>query len=845
MRRFSQFALFTVVSSLLLVHAAARAQTNLGSVSVGKSATSMVTIKFSAAGTVSSIAVLTQGTSGLDFTNAGTGTCKVGTTYSAAQTCTVAVTFKPAFAGSKSGAVVLHSSTEVIATNFLTGTGTGPQIAFNPSPAVTFAPQIQSKTGPEGLINPLAVAVDGSGTQYIATPNISGIVVLPAGSSSAKVLDPVVNGSRVDEVSSVFVDGAGDIFMDDGSNSRVVEVRPDGSYLEFFDPYSTNSDIGQVTVDWAGDVFITNRINPTILEYPGGNNEILPIQITPTQSGQMLGDIRQIAVDTAGNLVMTNPFTDEVVELTAAEVQAGGGEVTVIAATLATGSFIPEGLAFDGIGDLYIVDAENYRVVVLPPGTTMPLTTNPLISITPVVSQESIGSIYGIAVDGAGDLYITDSDGGRVVKVLRQQTPAESFKATPIGTKSPDSPHNVQIQNIGTAPLTFTEVAYPADFPAATGGADLCEVSTVLNRSQICNLNIDFMPTAGATFSESVTLKDNTLNVAGTQQNIVTTGTGDNPLLSASSLAFGGQEVGTESASQQVSLTNTTATTLRIPGIQVTGANASSFVFGSNCPSTLASGAACTIHGHFAPTTTGPLTATLLVIDSATGSPQSISLTGTGEASSAISLSASNLAFGGQNVGSESASQQVILTNTTGTTLRIVGIQVTGTNASSFVFGSNCPSSMANGAACTIHGHFAPTTTGPLTAAVTIIDSATGSPQSITLTGTGDARPAISLSANSFSFGLQQVGTQSASQQLTLTNTGGSALSVVGITVTGTNASSFVFGSNCPSSLAAGASCIIHGHFAPTGTGAMTAALLIVDNASTSPQMVSLTGTGN
>jgi hypothetical protein len=77
------------------------------------------------------------------------------------------------------------------------------------------------------------------------------------------------------------------------------------------------------------------------------------------------------------------------------------------------------------------------------------------------------------------------------------------------------------------------------------------------------------------------------------------------------------------------------------------------------------------------------------------------------------------------------------MTNTGSATLTIASIAVTGADASSFVFANTCGSSLAVGANCTIHGHFAPTTTGALTAAVTITDSAAGSPQSIALSGTG------------------------------------------------------------------------------------------------------------
>jgi len=77
------------------------------------------------------------------------------------------------------------------------------------------------------------------------------------------------------------------------------------------------------------------------------------------------------------------------------------------------------------------------------------------------------------------------------------------------------------------------------------------------------------------------------------------------------------------------------------------------------------------------------------------------------------------------------------MTNTGTAALTITSIAVTGADKSSFVFANNCGASLAVGASCTIHGHFAPAAQGALTAAVTITDSAAGSPQSIALSGTG------------------------------------------------------------------------------------------------------------
>ena len=88
-RRFLRRALTAGAAWLAITAATAGAQTNFGAVNVGASATSTVTVTIPAAATLGSIAVLTQGAAGLDFTNGGGGSCAAGTNYAAEQTCTV------------------------------------------------------------------------------------------------------------------------------------------------------------------------------------------------------------------------------------------------------------------------------------------------------------------------------------------------------------------------------------------------------------------------------------------------------------------------------------------------------------------------------------------------------------------------------------------------------------------------------------------------------------------------------------------------------------------------------------------------------------------------------------
>src|SRR5208337_3294665 len=114
---------------------------------------------------------------------------------------------------------------------------------------------------------------------------------------------------------------------------------------------------------------------------------------------------------------------------------------------------------------------------------------------------------------------------------------------------------------------------------------------------------------------------------------------------------------------------------------------------------------------------------------------------------------------------------------------------------------------------------------------VSITDNAAGSPQTISLTGTGQA-PSVSLSPSSLAFGGQMVGTTSAPQSVTLANTGNGTLSITSISASG----DFAETNTCGSSVAAGASCTISVTFTPTATGTRTGAVSITDNAAGSPQ---------
>jgi uncharacterized repeat protein (TIGR03803 family) len=104
--------------------------------------------------------------------------------------------------------------------------------------------------------------------------------------------------------------------------------------------------------------------------------------------------------------------------------------------------------------------------------------------------------------------------------------------------------------------------------------------------------------------------------------------------------------------------------------------------------------------------------------------------------------------------------------------------------------------------------------------------------------------PFAAFFPTSLSLSNQNLGVTSSPQVLTLTNTGGLALAITTIQITGANSSDFGQTNNCPSSLPPNGSCNISVRFAPTATGNRSAAVSVTDNASGSPQVAGLTGTG-
>jgi hypothetical protein len=309
--------------------------------------------------------------------------------------------------------------------------------------------------------------------------------------------------------------------------------------------------------------------------------------------------------------------------------------------------------------------------------------------------------------------------------------------------------------------------------------------------------------------------------------------------VSPTGLSFGSQVVGTTSTPQTVTLTNNLTTALTIGSIGFTGADSGDFAQTNNCGTSLNTGASCTINVTFDPAASGARSATLSITDNAGNSPQTVSLSGTGVIP--VTLSTTSLSFGTVFVGSKSTATPVTLTNNQSVSLTNISISVSGAGFSQV---NTCGTSIPAGAHCTITVTFAPKASGAVTGAVTISDSASNSPQSISLKGSGELP--VTLTPATLAFGTQKVGTTSAAKTETVANNQKVTLTINSISITGADAGDFTqTGTTCGSTLAAGAKCTITLTFTPAAKGARSATLQLTDSAATSPQTAKLTGSGD
>jgi hypothetical protein len=307
--------------------------------------------------------------------------------------------------------------------------------------------------------------------------------------------------------------------------------------------------------------------------------------------------------------------------------------------------------------------------------------------------------------------------------------------------------------------------------------------------------------------------------------------------VSPTTLSFGSQAIGVPSQPQAVTLTNIGKTRLKISQIAIAGADPGDFSQTNNCAKVLLPGDSCQIQAIFDPTALGPRSADIAISSPGLAVPvQTVPMSGTG-VTITVSLTPTGVHFGTQLINTRSEPRVATLTATGDYQVSIQSITVSTTFAQS----NNCPATLYPNSNCYIHIWFEPTQAGPAKGTLTVTDNATGSPQTITLSGTGTV---VELSPRGVNFGDEKVGDKSPEVPVTLTNVGTTQLNISGITITGKDSNDFGETSKCGESVPPGGHCEIEVWFSPTTKGRRNAALQVQDDGGGSPQSVPLAGNG-
>ena len=222
--------------------------------------------------------------------------------------------------------------------------------------------------------------------------------------------------------------------------------------------------------------------------------------------------------------------------------------------------------------------------------------------------------------------------------------PSLNFGFEGVGTTS--SSRTITISNPSNVTLNIASIAASGNFTQTNNCAALATKAH-------CAVTVSFAPTATGLESGTITVTDDTKI---SPLAIPLSGNGVNgPFLTAlpSRASFAPLAVGANSAPAAITLLNTGNASLKIIGINITGADSSDFTQNSNCGNSLPIAGSCSVRVTFTPSASGFRTASVAVSDTAPGSPQEIALSGTGAGFgiSAAAPSPASVSAGGSATG--------------------------------------------------------------------------------------------------------------------------------------------------------------------------------------------------
>jgi len=529
---------------------------NLGGAAVGSSVSGTMSVVFNAAETPSAFTLFPTG--GQFTATGGSNPCTAGTSYAAGESCSSTVTFSPVVPGTGlAGVTVADANGAALATLYASGTGIGAAVTMDPGTVVA--------STASGFQSPMSVAIDAAGDTFFADADANTVLEFMPNSSTA-----VDIGTGLSKPAGVAVDGAGNVFIADTGNNRVVEVPmvngvlSNSAQMTLVAAEDSKGDAtpiagaalnapAGVAVDGAGDLFIADTGNNRVVAIPYDGMWNLP---GAAAVGSALTGPMAVAADPLGNLYVANSGAGQIDKIFSPFTQPTQQLVAV-------GFGNPTGLAVDASGSLFVADQANGEVVRIP---------NISGSLDPNLEVQAgigINAPYGVAVDPMGNLYVSDSTAGTAYVVNRT---AANLSFGSWAVNSTSGMLEAQIENAGNMALTLGTPYYTAsgdtgDFNISTTDSGICVDGGIVATGASCTLDATFAPTTQGALSETLALTSDAAN--GTAQ-LTLSGNGSTTAATTTTLAITAPASGAPSFGQPITLTATVAASSGTPSGSVT-----------------------------------------------------------------------------------------------------------------------------------------------------------------------------------------------------------------------------------------------------------------------------------
>ncbi len=465
-------------------------------------------------------------------------------------------------------------------------------------------------------------------------------------------------------------------------------------------------------------------------------------------------------------------------------------------------------------------------------GPSLPLTIagNQTASFSVTFAPQSAGTANGnvsIASNAANpSLNVTLSATPVTPGVLAVSANPVAFGSVTVGSNQKAS---ATLTNSGGSSITLTQATVSGNgFSMSSMGMPM-----TLAPSQTASVTITCAPQSAGSLSGSLSIASNATN-ANLAVPLTATAVMPGALtVTPSSLSFG---------SVQTSTTQTLPATLANSGgssvtvTQATFSGTGYSVTGLGLPMTLAAGQSAPFNVVFAPQSAGTDNFNLSITSNASNPTLTVPVTGTAVTPGSLSASAPSLNFGNVQVGNSQTLPETV-TNSGGSSVTLT--QATA-GAGYTVTGLSLPLTLASGQSTSFSVAFSPQSAGSDNLTLAIANSSSTPTFAISLTGNAVTAGALTVSPASFSFGSVASGSTQ-TLPATLTNTGGSSVTVTQATFSGSGYSTT--GLNLPLTLQANQSASFNIVFAPQSTGSDNFSLAITSNASNPTLAVPVSGT--